>query len=169
MRYMGDDAMLKLLIGIDPGRHTGFSWALNGHYQGVETLRIHKAMQRVDELVSKADDIMIVVEDARLRGCRFKSAAKAQGAGSVKRDCVIWQDYFEEFASLSSFATLFVSPNKKTTKISPNHFKVLTGWCARTSHHARDAAMLIIDMVQIDRLEMRKREGNYAAQSRSSI
>lgn len=80
-------------------------------------------------------------EDARLRtwfGTRGREAL--QGAGSIKRDCSIWQEFLQ---GLVGVPFLPVSPQAKGRKLDSAAFKRLTGWQGRTSEHGRDAAMLV--------------------------
>ena len=61
------------------------------------------------------------------------------GAGSIKRDCEIW----EEFAALYGIPIQFIPPRKGLTKWDAETFNKMTGWKGRTSNHARDAALLV--------------------------
>lgn len=62
-----------------------------------------------------------------------------QGAGSVKRDASIW----EEFCTDYEIPFRALPPIKGGTKLQPDYFKALTGWKGKTSEHARDAAMIV--------------------------
>lgn len=138
-----------IYIGIDPGTHTGFAvWdSGEGRFLSLETLRIHQAMAEVTALSYKYDgDLMVIFEDARQRTWipKEKSVSewkgKVMGAGSVKRDCSIWEDFCQD----KGIPFQAQPPIKGATKVSADHFKMLTGWTKRTSEHARDAAMLVI-------------------------
>ena len=61
------------------------------------------------------------------------------GAGSVKRDAVIW----EEFCIDNGIKFFSVPPAKGLTKWSAQTFSEVTGWQGRTSNHGRDAALLV--------------------------
>lgn len=123
------------IIGIDPGVSTGFAVCDGGKYLEIKTLKIHKAMDRV--LAYKlCRGLKVYIEDARKRG---GISVRAQGAGSVKRDCKIWEDFLID----NDIEHYFVKPSSKLTKVPDERFKQLTGWRERTSNHARDAAMLI--------------------------
>lgn len=139
---MGDTFML--IIGIDPGTKTGFA-VLNkqtGSLIVCKTIGITRAMSEVSNH-SGRHVIRVFVEDARKRKWFGKDAsAKAQGAGSVKRDCAIW----EEFLTDQGIPFEMVDPKTQRglTKMDAERFKALTGWQDRTSEHARDAAILVI-------------------------
>lgn len=142
-----DDEMngeIDYVIGIDPGVDTGVAvMNLNlGVIEEVYSMKIHAAMDFVDGYV---DSSLIVVEDARLwngyrRGITAQEMrVRQQGAGSVKRDCAIWEDYLKE---AEAFFVL-LAPSAKGRKISHAEFKMFTGWSGGTTNqHKRDAAML---------------------------
>ena len=141
-----------ICIGIDPGTHTGVAvWdTREGKFLSLETLPIHRALEKVKELshpfwhIDKLyhDDIQVVFEDARQRTWFGKGdvSAKMQGAGSVKRDCSIWEDFCKDYG----IPFQAKPPVKGATKISADYFKMVSGWTGRTSEHSRDAAMLVI-------------------------
>ena len=135
----------RLTIGIDPGRKTGLAIAENGKLRLVSTHFIHDAMDVVAQIMAYRDYsvILVVIEDARLRGCAYNSQARAQGAGSVKRDCIIWQDWFGQYEDDERLCVSFARPGSTPTKLDKDKFKKITGWTGSTSEHARDAAMLI--------------------------
>lgn len=131
-------------IGIDTGTHTGFAvWHSDSkHLAEVSTLSITQAMERI-RLIAKVrgrDDIRLFIEDARQRKW-FGNAGreKLQGAGSVKRDCAIWEDWCRE----QGLRYQMIAPRNNRTKLSSLQFKALTKWPGRTSEHARDAALLV--------------------------
>ena len=79
-------------------------------------------------------------EDARLRQWYGDKGREAlQGAGSIKRDCGIW----EEFCAMHGIPHRAIKPAKGATKWDAERFKKMTGWPGRTNEHARDAALLV--------------------------
>lgn len=137
--------MTKIYIGIDTGRDTGFAVWDGRKLLRVETRTIVYAMAEVLDHLSRGDDVHLVFEDARQRKWipREKNNAeyrgKLMGAGSVKRDCEIW----EEFCKLYAIPFQATPPKNNTTKLTAETFRRITGWTGRTSEHARDAAMLV--------------------------
>lgn len=130
-----------LYIGIDAGTHTGIAvWdRTDRRLVSVETMTITKAMDVVRGLAESAD-IVVYLEDARKRnwfGCAGRE--KLQGAGSVKRDCSIWETFCEELG----VECRKIAPKNNYTKLTAKQFKTLTNWAGRTSEHSRDAAMLV--------------------------
>lgn len=133
----------RYIVGIDAGTHTGFAVydRVKRELVRVDTLMIHEAFKIVEMLIGIDDPegVFFRVEDARKRKWYGANAAgKMQGAGSVKRDCSIWEDY------LTSMKADFemVAPAKGATKWNAETFKNVTKWQSRTSEHSRDAAVL---------------------------
>lgn len=141
---------MALFIGIDPGVNTGLAvWdATQRKFERVETLGIVTAMAELVQFLryrGAMTNCEIYIEDARQRKYlpREKNISeyrgKLMGAGSVKRDCAIW----EEFAIYYGIPLNLVPPRKGLTKWDADTFKRITGWTGRTSNHARDAALLV--------------------------
>lgn len=130
-------------IGIDPGVNTGYAeWDTDAKRLAcVESMRIDEAMTLVLQLHHAGTLGKVVFEDARLRTGYFgpNSRAKQQGAGSVKRDCTIW----EQFCKGWGIAFQAISPAAKGAKLDAARFERVTGWSERTNEHGRDAAMLV--------------------------
>lgn len=102
---------------------------------------IHEALDIV-LTVAKANNLLVRVEDARQR--RWfgpRSDAKLQGAGSVKRDAKIWEDFLTD----KKIPFEMVPPQFNTTKLKAEAFKKITKWKYATNEHARDAAMLVFN------------------------
>ncbi|VXA55451.1 conserved hypothetical protein [Acinetobacter proteolyticus] len=134
-------------VGIDCGVKTGFAVAVNGVLTRVETLTITQAMDEVKLLHAQDTDLVVRIEDARLRtwfGSADARQAKSgagvrEGVGSVKRDCSIW----EQFCIEQGIKYELVHPAANMTKTKSDYFKRITGWLGRTSEHGRDAGMLV--------------------------
>lgn len=131
-----------LYIGIDVGVNTGFAVWDKEEKKIVElsTLKIHRAMERVKYL-SEHDDIEVFFEDARQRNW-FGNAGreKLQGAGSVKRDSSIWDDFLKDLG-VTYHA---IPPKNNTTKVGKEMFNKITHWEGSSSEHSRDAAFLVL-------------------------
>ncbi len=133
-------------IGIDPGTNTGVA-AWNPFFDDLtlQTMKVHKAMEYVSEIAKEIPNRKCLVrfEDARQRKW-FGNAGREQlqGAGSIKRDCAIWEDFLKDLGVDFEM----VAPKNTVTKISKEYFKQLTGYKGVTSEHGRDAAMLVYGM-----------------------
>ena len=133
--------MKHLCVGIDAGTRTGVAiWDCDDQrLTMVDTMTISVAMLFVMEL-AKQNDVVVYLEDARLRNWFGSSGReKLQGAGSVKRDCSIWETFCEE----QGIELRKVAPKNNYTKLNAEQFRRLTGWQGRSSEHSRDAAMLV--------------------------
>jgi hypothetical protein len=140
-------AKKRYCIGIDPGTSTGFAiWdTQTREFISLETVMIHKAFDRVQATIScfGKENIHVRYEDARLRNWFGTSGReKLQGAGSIKRDSTIWEDYLQSIQI--SFEK--VAPKSNKTKMDAEPFNRLTRYKGRSSEHARDAAMLVFGM-----------------------
>jgi hypothetical protein len=131
------------VIGIDPGTRTGLAiWSTKDkRLTNVVTSTIWEALKYVHGFC-EGHRCLLRVENPNTWvnfGSDRKAAAKrAQGAGSVKRDFAIWED----FAKTEGIPFEGVPLTKALKKLDAATFKRYTGWEARTSEHARDAAML---------------------------
>ena len=136
-----------IYIGIDTGVHTGYAeWdSVNKRFNTIETIGICTAFDYVLKLrdIYSTSSICVRFEDARQRKW-FGNADREQlqGAGSIKRDCSIW----EEFLTGKSIPFNAIPPQRNITKLSKESFSKITGYNGRTSEHARDAAMLVFNL-----------------------
>lgn len=138
-----------ICIGIDTGVNTGFAvWdSSRSELVEVKTLRIDEALEKVLQYHHASQElgesIYVCFEDARQRKWYGANArAKMQGAGAVKRDSKIW----EEFLKAHKIKFWAKPPTKGMTKLSVERFEALTGWKGRTSEHARDAALMVFGL-----------------------
>jgi len=136
----------RYYIGIDTGTNTGYSlWdAKERRFLVIEALPIHTAMLNIYHMEREyLAQTFIRVEDARKRRWFGNSGREQlQGAGSIKRDAVIWEDF------LTSIGANFemVAPKNNKTKLTASLFEKLTGWDKRTNEHSRDSAMLVFGL-----------------------
>lgn len=129
-----------ILVGIDPGVNTGCAVRWGFKWQAVETLPIFEAINRVIAWKKTCDaherPIFVRLEDARQRTWFGETdRERLKGAGSVERDCKIWEEVLTEL----KIPFEFVHP--KNIKEATEE---MTGWKGRTSVHAREAAWLIL-------------------------
>jgi hypothetical protein len=130
---------MTLFVGIDPGKITGVAESCDGGLVFVGSMLIHQAMERI-VAAALIHDLTVHVEDARKRkwlGAKGREAL--QGAGSIKRDCTIWEDFLRD----QGIRFVLEPPKNTLTKLNADQFRKLTGWRKRTNEHSRDAAMLV--------------------------
>lgn len=144
-----------ILIGIDPGEHTGLAvWDTSAReFVTIETLQLHQALAFVKEMHDySGSDLGVIFEDARLRKWipREKSMSeyrgRLMGAGSVKRDSTIW----EEFLKDHKIPYRAIAPRAGATKWNADYFARVTGYRGKTSEHGRDAALKVFQMKTLD-------------------
>lgn len=130
----------KAVIGIDAGVNTGVAYKNSTGEVLLLSLSIHKAMEWVRLRCENDNIVLIRVEDARKRKWFGKnSIAKAQGAGSIKRDCRIWDDFLKDLGVKYEM----VHPIRGGTKWNAKTFKRTFGIKQRSNEHNRDAYLLI--------------------------
>ncbi|WP_218689095.1 hypothetical protein [Psychrobacter sp. BF1] len=130
-------------IGIDTGTNTGLAVWDKGRLAAVESMTITKAMDFILDHYPVQAEVKLYIEDARkwigFNGKTKATDARLQGAGSVKRDASIWEDWCKE----KGYEAVFVKPMGKGMKKSAEDFKRITGWKGRTNEHSRDAGMIV--------------------------
>ena len=128
------------LIGVDIGVNTGIALAVGGKLKEVFSTTILEAM---DYVRSHKPNVKLYIEDARKLkwgGYNKGNTQRLQGAGSVKRDAQIW----EEFAIREGIDYLLIDPRSNRKKLNAEQFKKLTGYEGSTNEHGRDAGMLVV-------------------------
>ena len=134
-----------IVVGIDPGQNTGLAvWdTVSRAFLDIRCSGIVDAMRYLSELQSERQIGLLVFEDARKWLPREKSLkefkGRAMGAGSVRRDSAIWEEWCRTFA----IPFVAVPPRAGMTKLSDIQFQGITGYDRRTNEHGRDAAMLV--------------------------
>ena len=135
-----------LYIGIDTGTHTGIAvWdAATRKFLDIDCVLLHQALLKVKSMWEMRKDIRVRFEDARKRKwfdtrTARQDRARLQGAGSVKRDCNIWEEFLTDY----KIPYDAVPPCHNATKLSAEAFRRITKWEKRTNEHSRDAAMLV--------------------------
>lgn len=136
-----------IVIGLDPGVHTGLAvWdTTTRQFLDIRSSGIVDAMDYLNEFQQNRQIGLVVFEDARQRKWipREKDLSqirgRAMGAGSVKRDCSVW----EEWCVSRSIDFVASPPRVGLTKWTDEAFRRFTGYDRRTNNHGRDAAMLV--------------------------
>lgn len=134
-------------IGIDCGVKTGVAvWDSQAReFLEVSTYKLWQALFAVKRYADTYKDVTIVFEDARQRKwipretSESEYRGKLMGAGSVKRDSKIW----EEFLTDNHIPFEAHPPRPGLTKWDAKYWAKVTGWKGRTSEHSRDAALLV--------------------------
>lgn len=134
-----------IYIGIDPGTKPGIA-IFDSKIQQLTFMKKYQSVLLAQRDLLKHrdtvtnDQIFVILEDARKRkffGGEGDISRKAQGAGSVKRDSQLW----EEWLIFHDFKYDCVTP--KNTKYKHELFCRITGWKKSTNKETRDAGMLV--------------------------
>ena len=132
-----------ILIGIDVGVKTGIALydTKTKELLEVKTLKIHQAFDFVKkQFAVNSLNLEVYFEDARQRKWFGNSGReKLQGAGSVKRDSSIWEDFLTDYG----IPFHMIPPSRNMTKLDAKMFKRITNYDKQTNEHSRDAAMLV--------------------------
>lgn len=132
-----------ILIGIDVGVKTGIALydTKSKELIAVKTLKIHQAFDLVKrQFAINSSNLEVYFEDARQRKWFGNSGReKLQGAGSVKRDSGIWEDFLTDYG----IRFHMIPPKRNTTKLNAKIFERMTKYSKQTNEHGRDAAMLV--------------------------
>lgn len=136
----------EFAIGIDSGVSTGIAiWDIaNKQFVEIKTMPVHRALEVVKSYHER-HTISVRVEDARQATHGRNSVTdrhKLQGAGSVKRDAKLWQDFLEDH----KIPHQMVRPRKAITKLGKYEFEKISKYKGLTSSHGRDAGMLVIGL-----------------------
>ena len=143
----------KYIIGIDPGTKTGFcAWDVKeGRVCRIFTNYIHRAQSAVLEYHQSGELLGVIFEDARLRTWfgdaargSAKDTARRLGAGSVRRDCSMWEDFLRDYG----IKFKAVSPKDKGAKLDAVAFKRLSGLGVRGNEHSRDAFAIVVGLTR---------------------
>lgn len=132
---------MNLIMGIDPGVHTGIAVFRAGKL--VELDEIHP-VDLMQYLLSWGPD-RVIFEDSRLTTHLFTTSGKAavgktmaRSVGQVDMVCGMIDKACERL----KIAAHGISPKGKGAKLNAAQFKAATGWVGPSNQHQRDSAMV---------------------------
>lgn len=130
-----------LILGIDPGSHTGLATYIGGKLVHLDTIAPVEIAARI-ELARPA---RVVFEDSRLLSytwttikSRPAALKMARNVGEVDAWCKLIVAVCEQF----SIPAHGISPKGKGAKVGAEQFTRVTGWDKQSNQHERDAAMV---------------------------
>jgi hypothetical protein len=142
----------RYYIGVDCGVQTGLAiWdSADKKFYLLESVKIHTALQHVSEWhkAFARSGVMVRIEDARQRKMipwekdEKAERGRREGAGSVKRDAKIWDDFLADLG----IDYEMIAPKDNVTKVTQDFFRMATGHQAVTNEHERDAGMLVYSL-----------------------
>ena len=138
----------SIYIGIDPGQANGFAIKKDGVLK-LRTLKLYELFEEIDSIAGLRAEILVHIENPNL-WTYFKNSTRAadrlQGAGSVKGTYSHITEFLE--ARGIDFVGLRPDKNRNAYGEAKNRelFNKMTGYTGMCSTHARDAAMLIVNV-----------------------
>lgn len=130
-----------IVIGVDPGQHTGIATYHDGKLTSLKTIKPH---QMRDAIMNSGAN-MVVFEDSRLTSFMFTTVKSrpvalnmARKVGQVDGLCSLIDAICEE-AGIKAYG---ISPKQKGAKLNAEQFEHVTGWMQGSNQHGRDAAMV---------------------------
>jgi hypothetical protein len=130
-----------LILGIDPGAHTGVARIEDGQLVSLQTIAPHE----IERTLREAAPDRVIFEDSRLqshtwtRGKSIAATAKmARNVGQVDAWCSLITAVCGELG----IPAHGISPAGKGSKLDADQFERITGWTGRSNQHERDGAMV---------------------------
>lgn len=133
------------VLGMDPGKHTGLAWFVDGQLYALEEI----APSQIMAMLQDRRPSLVIFEDSRkggswtARGSQAQRAKMNRNVGEIDGWCVL----IETLCASLGIACFGIAPSAKAgrahgAKIDAATFKRLTGWPGRSNQHQRDAAMI---------------------------
>ena len=132
-----------VILGIDPGVHTGVAVFVDGELQGMFTVKPHE----IARTITTKTPARVIFEDSRLQSHAWNAHSKAnksagfataRSLGQVDALCSLITAICEEL----SIPCHGISPAAKGVKRDAENFEAITGWTKSSNQHTRDAAMV---------------------------
>ena len=132
---------MSLILGIDPGAHTGVATYVGGQLTDLETVGPHQ----IERLIRGRLPARVVFEDSRLQSHTWTSSASKAAAAKMARNVGqvdAWCYLITAICAELGIAAHGISPAGKGAKLDAKQFASVTGWTGKSNEHARDAAMV---------------------------
>lgn len=130
-----------IIMGIDPGAHTGIAIYRAGQLDELRTIAPHE----IADCIAGNQPGRVIFEDSRLTSYMFtqvKSRAAALKMARNVGEIDAWSRLIVAVCADLSIPCISVSPKGKGKKLDAKEFARLTGWLAKSNAHERDAAMV---------------------------
>ena len=132
---------MSIIMGIDPGTHTGIAIYRAGALADLQTIEPFQLV----EVIETVDPDRVVFEDSRLQSHTWSRKLSAAAQLKVARDVGqidAWCRLIVATCERLGIPAHGVSPKAKGAKLDAEAFQRLTGWAGRSNEHTRDAAAL---------------------------
>lgn len=130
-----------ILLGIDPGQHTGLAIFDCGRLAELRTI----APVEIDRAITSIMPGLVVFEDSRLQSHLWTtSTAKATLAKIARNvgEVDAWCKLIVAVCERLDIPAHSVSPLGKGKKMAADQFQRITGWNKPSNQHERDGAMV---------------------------
>lgn len=132
---------MSMILGIDPGAHTGIAVFKDGALWMLETIAPHQ----VADYLTKARPSRVIFEDSRLISHVYTTTKSRAAALKMARNVGEVDAWCRLIASVCSELGIpyhGISPKHKGAKLDAKEFARVTGWLDSSNEHTRDAAMV---------------------------
>ena len=130
-----------MILGIDPGVHTGIATYQKGALVDLQTIQPHQ----IGAYLMEVKPSRVIFEDSRLTSFMFtqvKSRAAALKMARNVGEIDAWARLITSVCGELGIACHGISPKGKGSKVDAAEFARMTGWLASSNQHTRDAAMV---------------------------
>lgn len=128
---------MTIIIGLDPGNHTGVATFRNGNLIQLATVSPHQ----IEEAIAGAS--RVIFEDSRLTSFMFTSVKARAAALKIARnvgEIDAWCRLIVSQCAELGIPAHGISPQNKGAKLSATAFNKFTAWTGKSNQHERDAA-----------------------------
>ncbi len=130
---------MTIIIGLDPGVHTGVAMFSNGRLASLATCPPHMLAEAIK------DASRVIFEDSRLTSFMFTTVKSRPAALKMARnvgEIDAWCRLITSLCEAAGIPAHGISPQNKGAKLSATEFNRFTGWTGKSNQHERDAAMV---------------------------
>lgn len=130
---------MSVILGIDPGAHTGVAIFRGGVLTELRTVGPHE----IDALLTELQPSRVVFEDSRLQSHTWSQAPSRAAAAKMARnvgEIDAWCRLITAICARLGIAAHGISPRNKGSKLNAEQFELRIGWAKRCNQHERDAA-----------------------------
>ena len=130
---------MSIIIGIDPGKHTGVAIFIGGALTELRTTDPNGVAALLDEIQPER----VVFEDSRLTRATWARGVSPAAMRKIARNVGqidAWCSQLVDLCAVRGIVAHGISPKGKGAKLNAEKFKALTGWAGASNEHQRDAA-----------------------------
>jgi len=131
----------QVILGIDPGQHTGIAVFTGGKLETLHTISPHQ----IADFLRSSGAGRVIFEDSRLTSYVFTTVKSRPVALNMARkvgQVDAWCTLIVAVCGDLGIPAHGVSPKGKGAKLDAKAFARMTGWLAASNEHCRDAAMV---------------------------